>query len=197
MLAAGWNLPSWGFPQGHTGSFGGRNSQSATGLLFDALAEPWASPLMAMFSRNNQWQFLQPGRSTASQCCLATHRARTFRAALLPRTSQRRSKKRTGHFPSGHNRYMRAPIDPIYGTPVDQWRTDTSFRCASVAQLIWHAAAGNVAFEYEFAHTPVGREALGATHASDVSYVFGTLDQGIWGVGPPVPATAVDTPVSE
>jgi para-nitrobenzyl esterase len=27
--------------------------------------------------------------------------------------------------------------------------------------------------------------------------VFGTLDQGIWGVGPPVRATAVDVPVSE
>ena len=62
---------------------------------------------------------------------------------------------------------------------------------------MWHAQGGNVAFEYEFARTPIGREALGATHASEVSYVFGTLDQGIWGVGPPVRATAVDAPVSE
>jgi len=89
------------------------------------------------------------------------------------------------------------PTDPIYGTPVDQWRTDISFRCTTVAQALWHAAAGNVTFEYEFAHTPVGREALGATHASEVSYVFGTLDRGIGGVGPTVRATAVDAPISE
>jgi para-nitrobenzyl esterase len=89
------------------------------------------------------------------------------------------------------------PPDPIYGTPVDQFRTDHSLRCPSIAQSIWHAAAGNVAFDYEFAHTPVGREALGATHASDVTYVFGTNAEGIWGVGPPVRATAVDGPVSE
>jgi para-nitrobenzyl esterase len=66
-----------------------------------------------------------------------------------------------------------------------------------VAQLVWHAAAGNPAYEYEFARTPTGREALGATHASDVSYIFGTLDGGIGGVGPRVPATAVDMQIAE
>jgi para-nitrobenzyl esterase len=87
--------------------------------------------------------------------------------------------------------------DPIYGTPVDQWRTDTSFRCGTIAQLVWHASAGNTVFEYEFARTPVGRESLGATHCTDVSYVFGTLAQGIWGVGPPARATAVDERLSD
>jgi para-nitrobenzyl esterase len=87
--------------------------------------------------------------------------------------------------------------DPVYGTAADQWLTDTSFRCASVAQVVWHAEAGNTAYQYEFARTPIGREALGATHASDASYVFGTLDQGIWGVGPPGRAAAVDTEISE
>jgi para-nitrobenzyl esterase len=87
--------------------------------------------------------------------------------------------------------------DSIYGTPVDQWRTDTSFRCASIVQLVWHAAAGNLAFEYEFARTPPGREALGATHASEVSYVFGYLERGIGGVGPRVPATPADRQISE
>ena len=60
--------------------------------------------------------------------------------------------------------------DPLYGTPADQWATDTSFRCSAVAQLVWHAAAGNPAFEYEFARVPAGREAVGATHASELSY---------------------------
>jgi para-nitrobenzyl esterase len=90
------------------------------------------------------------------------------------------------------------PADPIYGSPVAQWRTDTSYRCTSIAQLVWHAAAGNPTFEYEFARTPAGREALGATHASDVSYVFGSLvDHGIGGVGPPVRAAAADVQLSE
>jgi len=89
--------------------------------------------------------------------------------------------------------------DPLYGTPDDQWATDTSFRCASVAQLLWHSAAGNPAFEYEFARAPVGREAVGATHASELSYVFGTLDRGILVLGGPRPGepTAVDKQTSE
>ena len=63
---------------------------------------------------------------------------------------------------------------------------------------MWHAAAGNPTFEYEFARTPAGREALGATHASDVSYLFGSLvDHGIGGVGPPVRATAADVQLSD
>jgi para-nitrobenzyl esterase len=84
-----------------------------------------------------------------------------------------------------------------YGTPANQWITDTVFRCSGIAQLVWHAQRGNAAYQYEFARTPIGREALGATHATEVSYVFGTLDQGIWGVGPPGRAAAVDTQISE
>ena len=89
--------------------------------------------------------------------------------------------------------------DPLYGTPDDQWATDTSFRCASVAQLLWHFAAGNPAFEYEFSRVPVGRDAVGATHASELSYVFGTLDRGIAVLGGPPPGepTAVDRQTSE
>ena len=90
--------------------------------------------------------------------------------------------------------------DPLYGTPADQWATDTSFRCSAVAQLVWHAAAGNPAFEYEFARVPSGREAAGATHASELSFVFGTLEKGIFAGrpgGPPILPTAVDTQVSD
>jgi para-nitrobenzyl esterase len=98
--------------------------------------------------------------------------------------------------------YAAATNDPVYGTPAEQWATDTSFRCSAVAQLMWHAAAGNAAYEFEFARVPAGREALGATHASELSYVFG-LDRGIVLPGPPsraspvAPASAVDAQVSE
>jgi para-nitrobenzyl esterase len=88
--------------------------------------------------------------------------------------------------------------DPDYGTPADQWATDTSFRCSAVAQLAWHASAGNPTYEYEFARVPAGREVLGATHASELSYIFGTTDRGIFGVGGrPGSANAVDTQISD
>jgi para-nitrobenzyl esterase len=98
--------------------------------------------------------------------------------------------------------YASAADDPVYGTPADQLAGDTSFRCSAVAQLLWHAGAGNPAFEYEFTRVPAGREALGATHGSELSYVFGTLDRGIAArLGPRIDtssrATAVDTQVSE
>jgi len=87
--------------------------------------------------------------------------------------------------------------DPQYGTPAEQWGTDTSFRCASVAQLAWHAAAGNPSFEFEFARVPKGSEALGATHGSEIVYVFGTLGKQIPGLGPPVVYTEVDERLSD
>jgi para-nitrobenzyl esterase len=87
--------------------------------------------------------------------------------------------------------------DPLYGTPADQWVTDTSFHCPAVAQGAWHAAAGNPTFAYEFAHVPAGSEALGSTHGSELSYVFGTLGQGIVGMGPLARATEVDMQISD
>ena len=64
-------------------------------------------------------------------------------------------------------------VDPLYGTPANQWAGDTSFRCAAVEQLAWHAAAGNPAYQYEFARVSPGREAYGAIHAAELPYVFG------------------------
>jgi para-nitrobenzyl esterase len=95
--------------------------------------------------------------------------------------------------------YAGAADDPVYGTPADQWATDTSFRCSAVAQLAWHAAAGNPAYQFEFARVPAGREALGATHASELSYVFGTFDRAPFPATGPASsgATAVDKQVSE
>jgi para-nitrobenzyl esterase len=80
---------------------------------------------------------------------------------------------------------------------LEQWGTDTSFRCSSVAQLVWHAAAGNPAFEFEFARVPKGGEAQGATHGTEIVYVFGTLGKQIPGLGPPVVYTDVDERLSD
>ena len=49
------------------------------------------------------------------------------------------------------------------------------YRCPVVVQLTWHAAAGNIGYEYQFDRAAPGREAVGATHGAEVGYVFGTL----------------------
>ena len=65
--------------------------------------------------------------------------------------------------------------DPLYGAPATQWVVDTMYRCPVVAQLVWHAAAGNIGYEYQFDRAAPGREAVGAVHGTEVPYVFGML----------------------
>jgi para-nitrobenzyl esterase len=88
-------------------------------------------------------------------------------------------------------------VDPVYGAPANQWVGDISFRCPAVEQLVWHAAAGNPAYQYEFARVSPGREAYGAIHAAELPYVFGNLDRPLVIPGlPPQVANVVDTQVS-
>ena len=68
-----------------------------------------------------------------------------------------------------------AAPDPLYGAAPAQWVVDTMYRCPVVVQLNWHAAAGNIGYEYQFDRAAPGREAAGATHGAEVSYVFGNL----------------------
>ena len=65
--------------------------------------------------------------------------------------------------------------DPLYGGTAAQWVVDTMYRCPAVAQAAWHAAAGLPTYEYQFDRAAPGREAAGAVHGAEVSYVFGTL----------------------
>jgi para-nitrobenzyl esterase len=67
--------------------------------------------------------------------------------------------------------------DTLYGGAGAQWVVDTMYRCPVVAQLLWHAAAGNAGYEYQFDLAPAGREALGAVHGAEVPYVFGTVGE--------------------
>jgi para-nitrobenzyl esterase len=71
--------------------------------------------------------------------------------------------------------YQVGGTDSVYGGPAEQWVEDVSFRCPGVAQLMWHSAAGNRAFEYEFTRIPAGRKSVGNMHAEDVPYVFGPV----------------------
>ncbi|MBV8735617.1 MAG: carboxylesterase family protein, partial [Solirubrobacterales bacterium] len=71
-----------------------------------------------------------------------------------------------------------SPADPLYGETATQWVVDTMYRCPVVAQLIWHAGAGNVGYEYQFDRAAPGREPAGAVHGAEVPYVFGALSAG-------------------
>jgi para-nitrobenzyl esterase len=75
----------------------------------------------------------------------------------------------------GINNYSPPEPDPLYGSEAAQWTVDTMYRCPVVAELAWHAAAGNPAYEYQFDRAAPGREAAGATHGAEVAYVFGRL----------------------
>jgi len=62
--------------------------------------------------------------------------------------------------------------DPLYGAPGTQWSTDFEFRCPAVAQILWHASAGNPTYQYEFERPQPGQNA--SVHAGELSFVFGT-----------------------
>ena len=68
--------------------------------------------------------------------------------------------------------------DPENGTVLLQFTTDNMFRCGTVQELIWHTAAGNTGYEYQFSRTVHGHEAQGAPHASEIPFIFGTL--AVW-----------------
>jgi para-nitrobenzyl esterase len=69
------------------------------------------------------------------------------------------------------------PPDPLFGTVLAQWATDSQFHCGTVAELVWHTGAGNPGYQFEFARAAPGREAAGAGHGAEVPYVFGNLDR--------------------
>ena len=68
--------------------------------------------------------------------------------------------------------------DPEDGNVMTQWTTDNAFRCGTVQELIWHTAAGNPGYQYQFSRTVHGQEAQGAPHASEIPFIFGTLS--VW-----------------
>lgn len=66
-----------------------------------------------------------------------------------------------------------ASSDPFYGDVATQWVVDTLYRCPVVAQLVWHAGAGNAGYEYEFDRPG------GAAHGAEVPYVFGRVSNPV------------------
>ena len=88
------------------------------------------------------------------------------------------------------------PPDPVLGSAMAQWATDSQFRCGTVAELIWHSRTGNRSYQFQFSRVPPGRESVGAAHGSEIPYVFGTLDAA--GRAPNAPKyDPIDKTVSE
>jgi para-nitrobenzyl esterase len=74
------------------------------------------------------------------------------------------------------------PVDPVLGDAGAQYLTDTTFRLPTLVLGQWHSAAGGKVWMYLFSQTPKGRGALGASHSSELSYVFGELESPPQGV---------------
>ena len=58
-----------------------------------------------------------------------------------------------------------------YGSGVNQWLADVTFRCPAVLEARWHSAAHHLAYEYQFDHPLPGQSF--AAHSSELPYVFG------------------------
>ena len=70
-----------------------------------------------------------------------------------------------------------APVDPLYGTAGDQFATDWSFRCPSMVVADWNSKVGIPTYQYQFSRGVPGHPEIGAVHASEVAYVFGSLEK--------------------
>jgi len=70
-----------------------------------------------------------------------------------------------------------AAPNPLYGDAGAQWMTDTVFRCPAVVIADWNSRSGHPTYQYQFNRGIPGHPEIGAIHASEVPYVFGTLDQ--------------------
>ncbi len=116
-----------------------------------------------------------PATSIASLCLPETMPANARRRPSRPEDLAKAMEAMYGPLAPRAGALYTTP-DPLYGDVAAQWVVDTMYRCPVVAELSWHVAAGNPAWEYQFDRAPAGREALGAVHGAEVPYVFGTLN---------------------
>jgi para-nitrobenzyl esterase len=72
--------------------------------------------------------------------------------------------------------------DLLYGSATTQFWADSRQRCGSVQEAIWHAAAKNPVYEYQFDRAIAGRPAT--QHSAELPYVFGNLLPGGFLGGP-------------
>lgn len=66
-------------------------------------------------------------------------------------------------------------VDPLLGSPAQQFSTDSTFRCGNVEAAGRNARSGAPTWQYQFEQFVPGKEAQGAAHSFEVPYVFGNL----------------------
>jgi para-nitrobenzyl esterase len=67
------------------------------------------------------------------------------------------------------------PADPVLGGAGAQFLTDITFRQPTALVAQWHRSAGAEVWLYLFSQTPAGRETLGASHSSEMPFIFGEM----------------------
>ena len=67
------------------------------------------------------------------------------------------------------------PADPVMGDVGAQFMTDITFRAPTMIAADWHRSHGSAVWMYEFSRTPIGHESAGASHSSELPYVFGEM----------------------
>jgi para-nitrobenzyl esterase len=67
------------------------------------------------------------------------------------------------------------PADPVLGDIGAQFMTDITFRGPTAIFAEWHHSHGGAVWLYEFSRTPIGHESSGASHSSELPYVFGEM----------------------
>jgi para-nitrobenzyl esterase len=78
--------------------------------------------------------------------------------------------------PQAAKLYAQPSNYPPYGDAGAQFATDRN-RCSSVMIADFHAAAGNIVYQYEFSH-PFPDSNRGAPHSGELRYVFGNFPPG-------------------
>jgi para-nitrobenzyl esterase len=63
--------------------------------------------------------------------------------------------------------------DPLFGPAGIAFSADTRFRCGSIGEALWHTAAKQTTYEYQFDLPTAGKAA--ASHSSELEFVFGNL----------------------
>jgi para-nitrobenzyl esterase len=66
--------------------------------------------------------------------------------------------------------------DPVLGDAGAQFWTDIVQRCPANIEVNWHAAI-QPTYQYQFERSIPGKESIGATHGSEIAFVFGNLSR--------------------
>jgi para-nitrobenzyl esterase len=161
-----------GAPPAAPGSGGARPSGPMMGIVVDGWVLPEA-PTKTYTSGRQQKVALMIGNNSQE---MRGGRGASTAADLRPLISQRFGPLADRTLAAyGLNGVSEPQPDPETGNVLTQWTTDSAFRCGTVEELVWHTSAGNAGYEYQFSRTVHGKEALGAAHASEIPFVFGTL----------------------